>query len=178
VAQQGRSEEGIEQLRQGLAGFSTTEALLRPYFLCLLAEVCIETGRLDDGLNALTEALAIADKHDLRFYEAETHRLKGELLLKQDAANAPKARSSFGRALEIARIQSAKSLELRATVSLVQFLRNTARRDEARTILSEIYGGFTEGLETSALVDAKTLLAELNGRSNTSRRSNRFRRDR
>jgi predicted ATPase len=178
MAQQGRSEEGIEQLQQGLAGFSTTEALLRPYFLCLLAEVCIETGRLDDGLTALTEALAVADELDLRFYEAETHRLNGELLLKQDAANAATAERCFRRAIEIARIQSAKSLELRATVSLARFLRNTARSDEARTILGEIYGGFTEGLDTSALVEAKNVLDELDGRSNASRRSNRSQRDR
>ena len=161
----GRSEEGIAQQREGLAAFSATEALLRPYFLCLLAETWRETGRLDDGLNALTEALAAADEHDLRFYEAETHRLKGELLSKQDDSNAAEAQSCFERAIEIARTQSAKSLELRATMSLARLLRNTARRDEARAMLAEIYGWFTEGLDTPALSEAKALLDELNRQS-------------
>jgi predicted negative regulator of RcsB-dependent stress response len=69
----------------------------------------METGRLDDGLSALTEALAAADENEIRFYEAETHRLKGELLLKQEDSNAAEAQSCFQRAIEIARNQSAKS---------------------------------------------------------------------
>jgi predicted negative regulator of RcsB-dependent stress response len=71
--------------------------LARPYLLCLLAVVCMETGRLDDGLNALTEALAAADEHEDRHYEAEIHRLKGELLLRQDDSNAAEAQSRFER---------------------------------------------------------------------------------
>jgi predicted ATPase/DNA-binding winged helix-turn-helix (wHTH) protein len=161
MAHQGRSKEGIAQLREGLASFTPTEALLRPYFLCLLAESGRETDRLDDGLNALTEALAAADEHDLRFYEAETHRLKGELLWKRDDSNAAEARSCFERAIEIARNQSAKSLELRATMSLARLLRDTARRDEARSMLAEIYGWFTEGFDTADLKDAKALLDQL-----------------
>ena len=89
MAEQGRNEEGIAQIQEGLAASRATGAeLLRPYFLCLLAEACMETGRLDDGLSALTEALAAADEHENRSYEAEMHRLKGELLLKQDESNA------------------------------------------------------------------------------------------
>ncbi len=177
MAQQGRSEEGIAQLREGLAAFSPTEALLRPYFLCLLAEAWRETGRLHDGLNVLTEALAAADEHELRFYEAETHRLKGELLSKQDDSNAAEAQSCFERAIEIARTQSAKSLELRATMSLARLLRNTARRDEARAMLAEIYGWFTEGFDTPALNEAKTLLDQLSHKSGAHPRSNKARRD-
>jgi predicted ATPase/DNA-binding winged helix-turn-helix (wHTH) protein len=161
TAQLGRSNEGIAQQREGLAAFSATEALLRPYFLCMLAETCTETSRLDDGLNALTEALAAADEHDLRFYEAETHRLKGELLSRQDGSNAAKAQSCFERAMEIARRQSAKSLELRATMSLARLLRNTDRCDEACAMLAEIYNWFTEGFDTADLKDAKALLDEL-----------------
>jgi len=175
MAQQGRSEEGIAQLREGLAGFSATEVLLRPYFLCLLAEACTETGHLDDGLTALTEALAVADEHDLRFYEAETHRLRGELLLKQDDSNAAEAQSCFERAIEIARTQSAKSLELRATMSLARLVRSTARHDEARAMLAKIYGWFTEGLDTPALCDAKALLEALSSKSSTRRLSDKSR---
>ena len=110
----------------------------------------------------MTEALAAADEHDLRFYEAETHRLKGELLSKQDGSNAAEAQSCFKRAIEIARIQSAKSLELRATMSLARLLRNTDRRDKARAMLAEIYNWFTEGFDTADLKEAKALLDELN----------------
>jgi predicted ATPase len=165
MAEQGRSEEGIAQLREGLAASRATEAgLWRPYFLCLLAEAWRETGRLDDGLNALTEALAATDEHEIRFYEAEAHRFKGELLSKQDDSNAAEAQSCLERAIEIARTQSAKSLELRATMSLARLLRNTARRDEARAMLAEIYGWFTEGFDTPALNEAKTMLDELSSK--------------
>ena len=85
IAEQGRNEEGIAQIQEGLAASRATGAeLLRPYFLCLLAEACMETGRLDDGLGASTEGLAAADEHENRSCEAETHRLKGELLLRQN----------------------------------------------------------------------------------------------
>jgi predicted ATPase/DNA-binding winged helix-turn-helix (wHTH) protein len=177
MAQQGRSDEGIAQLQECLTAFSATEALLRPYFLCLLAEAWTETGRFDDGLNALTEALAAADEQEIRFYEAETHRLKGELLSKQDDSNAAQAQSCFERAIEIARAQSAKSLELHATMSLARLLRNTARRDEARAMLGEIYAWFTEGLDTPALSDGKALLDELSSKTSAPRRSNKARRD-
>ncbi len=78
MAEQGRHEEGIGQILEGLTAIRATGAELnRPYFLCLLAEACMETGRLDDALSALTEALAAADEHEIRHYEDETHRLKG-----------------------------------------------------------------------------------------------------
>ena len=126
----------------------------------------------------MTEALAAAAEHDLRFFEAETYRLRGELLSKQDPSNTAQAMSCFERAIEIARTQSAKSLELRATMSLARLLRNTARRDEARAMLAKIYGWFTEGLDTPALGDAKTLLDELSGKANGRRRYTKPRRDR
>jgi len=132
-----------------------------PYSLSLLAEAYAETGRLDEGLSALTEALAIAVEHENRHYEAETHRLKGELLLKQDASNAADPQNCFERAVEIARRQSAKSLELRAKMSLARLLAKQGRREEARTMLAVIYNWFTEGFETADLKDAKALLDEL-----------------
>ena len=127
MAEQGRNEEGIAQIQEGLAALRATGAeLLRPYHLCLLAEAYMETGRLDDGLSALTEALAAADENENRNYEAETHRLKGELLLRQDDSNTAEAQNCFQRAIEIARKQSAKSWELRATTSLARLLANRA----------------------------------------------------
>jgi predicted ATPase len=126
-----------------------------------LAEACREAGRLDHGLSALTAALAAADEHQIRPSEPEMHRLKGELLLRQDHSKAAEAQSCFERAIEIARRQSGKSLELRATMSLARLLAKQGRRDEARSMLAEIYGWFTEGFDTADLKDAKALLDEL-----------------
>ncbi len=94
------------------------------------------TGRFDDGLSALAEALTAADEHKIRHYEAEMHRLKGELLLKQSNSKASDAQSCFQRAIAVARKQSGKSLELRATMSLSRLLDKQGRRDEARAMLA------------------------------------------
>jgi predicted negative regulator of RcsB-dependent stress response len=75
----------------------------------LLAEACLEAGRLDELLGALTEALAVADEHENHNFEAETYRLKGDLLLRQHDSNAAEAQKCFERAADIARRQSAKS---------------------------------------------------------------------
>ncbi|MGZ3620163.1 MAG: hypothetical protein ACXVAA_06610, partial [Candidatus Binataceae bacterium] len=107
--------------------------------------------------------LAAADQHGNRYYEAEMHRLKGELLLKQNDSNASEAQNCFQRAIEIARKQSAKSWELRATTSLARLLAKQGRRDVAHTMLAEIYGWFTEGFDTRDLKEAKGLLDELGG---------------
>jgi adenylate cyclase len=162
MVEQEPNEEGIAHIQEGLAASRAVGAeLLRPYNLCLLAEACKETGRLDNGLSALTEALAAADEHEIRHCEAEMHRLKGELLLKQNNSNVEEAQSCFERAIEIARKQSAKSLELRATTSLARLLAKQGHRDEARAMLAEIYNWFTEGFDTADLKDAKALLDQL-----------------
>ena len=134
----------------------------RPWLMCALAEACLEAGRLDDGLSALREALAAADEHEDRHHEPEVHRIKGELLLRQNQSNAPEAQRCFERAIEIARNQRAKSLELRATMSLARLLNKQGRRDEAHAMLTEIYDWFTEGFDTADLKDAKALLDQLN----------------
>jgi len=162
MAAQGRHEEGIVQIKEGLAGIRATGTeMSRPSYLCMLAEACSEAGRLDDGLNAIREALAAADEREERLCEADMHRLKGELLLKQDQSNALEAQHCFERAIEIARNQSAKSLELRATMSLARLLASRGRRDEARAMLADIHGWFTEGFDTADLKDGKALLDEL-----------------
>jgi predicted ATPase len=163
MAKQGRNEEGIAQMQQGLAATRATGMEVhRPYHLCLLAEACLQTGRrLDDGLSALREAMAAADEHENRFYEPEMHRLKGELLLKQNDSNAAEAQNCFERAIGIARKQSAKSWELRATMSLTRLLAKQGLRYEARAMLAEIYNWFTEGFDTADLKDAKALLDKL-----------------
>jgi predicted ATPase len=164
MAAQGRNEEGIALIQEGVAAFRATGAELeRPYHLCLLAEVYRETGRLDDGLGALAEALVNANEHENHVSESEIHRLKGELLLKRDGSNDAEAQRCFERAVEIARKQNAKSLELRATTNLARLLRDTGRRDEGRAMLANIYGWFTEGFDTRDLKEAKALFDQLNG---------------
>jgi predicted ATPase len=164
MAEQGHSEEGIAQILEGLSAWRAigTEAL-RPHALCLLAEAYGEADRAGDGLSNLMEALAAADEHEIRHYEPEMHRLKGELLLRQDRSKTAEALSCFRNAVEIARKQNAKSLELRATTSLARLLRDTHRRDEARAMLAEIYNWFTEGFGTADLKEAKVLLDQLAG---------------
>jgi predicted ATPase len=162
MAGQRRNEEEVAQIHNSLAALrGTGQELNRPYFLCLLAEVYMETSCLGEGLSALTEALAAADEHEDRHHKAEIHRLKGELLLRQNDSNAAEAQSCYQRAIEIARRQNGKALELRATMSLARLLNKQGKHDEARAMLAEIYGWFTEGFDTADLKDAKSLLEEL-----------------
>jgi predicted ATPase len=165
IAQQGRCQEGIEQMQQvqGIAHAAGVD-IGRANFLCQLAEGYMKVDRFDDALGAVTEALAAADKQEERYFEAEIHRLKGELLLvKPSDSSAAEAQKCFERAIDIAQSQSAKSLELRATMSLARLLDKQGRRDEARTMLGDIYNWFTEGFDTADLIDAKALLDDLSG---------------
>jgi len=162
MAAQGRHEEGIAQLRHGMAiSRATGLELLRPHFLRTLAEANLEAGRLNDAQDALTEALAIADQHQEFSSEPEIYRLRGELILRQEDSNVAEARRCFERAIEIARKQCAKSWELRSTTSLARLLATQGHRDEARAMLAEIYGWFTEGFDTADLKDAQALLDQL-----------------
>jgi predicted ATPase len=162
MAQQGLNKEGIAQMEEGLVAFRATGSEIgRPRWLSLLAEACIESGRLNDGLSVLAEALAGVKETEGHQYEAEIYRLRGELLLKQDHFNAAEAQKCFEGAIEIARGQSAKSLELRAATSLARLLDKQGKRKEARSMLGDIYNWFTEGFDTADLIDAKALLDEL-----------------
>jgi len=164
IAAQGRNEEGIEQIQEGLAGVRASGIELgRPPYHTTLADACRQADRIDDGLAAVTEAQAVADQHEERAYEPEIHRVRGELLLRQNHSNAAEAQSCFQRAIEVARDQNAKSWELRATMSLARLFAMQEKRVEARTMLAEIYGWFTEGFDTADLKDAKSLLDELSG---------------
>ena len=162
LAKQGEGEEGTAQIRQGLAAHRATEAdLARPYFLALLAEAYGGIGKAEEGLTVLAEALDVVNKNWERFYEAELYRLKGELLLARSPENQADAEPCFRKAIEVARWQSAKSLELRTVMSLSRLWQRQGKREEARQMLSVIYGWFTEGFETADLKEAKALLEEL-----------------
>jgi predicted ATPase len=111
----------------------------------------------------LTEALAAVHNTGERQHEAELHRLKGALLLAQDGADAQEAERCFHQALDVARRQQAKSLELRAALSLARLWQQQGKCDEASGLLAPLYGWFTEGFDTADLQEAKVLLEELGG---------------
>jgi predicted ATPase len=143
---------------------------MRPYSLALLAVGYGKAGQSDEGLSALAEALALVERTGERFYEAELYRLKGELTLQKfqvsgstfQAVSPPaEAEECFLKAIKIVRRQQAKSLELRAVVSLSRLWQSQGKKGEARRMLAEIYGWFTEGFDTTDLKEAKALLEEL-----------------
>jgi predicted ATPase len=158
----GHGEEGRAQIHQGLAAYQATGATRdRPYNLALLAEASAQEGQTTEGLEALAEALATLPKSGARWWEAELYRLKGELLLQHAVAQPEEAEACFQRALEIARRRQAKSLELRAAMSLARLWQHQGKGAAARQLLAEVYGWFTEGFDTADLQEARALLAEL-----------------
>jgi predicted ATPase len=165
LAEQGLLGEGINQMRQGLAGWQATGAVShRPYQLALLGEALAREGQVPDGLAAVAEALDTATATGERFLEAELHRVRGEMLLtgaEPDPSAWGEAEACFHQALDVARRQQAKSLELRAVMSLSRLRRRQGRQAEARSVLAETYGWFTEGLDAPDLLDAKLLLEEM-----------------
>jgi predicted ATPase len=160
LAEQG--EEGTDQIRQGIDAWRAAgDELARPYCLVLLAEACAKGGQAEEGLSALAEALAAVHKTGERFYEAELYRLQGELLLTRSTCQTAEAEACFHQALDITRRQQAKSLELRAAMSLSRLWQRLGKHAEAHQLLAEIYGWFTEGFDTADLQEARALLAEL-----------------
>ncbi len=130
-------------------------------FLRLLADIEVRTGQRDAGLATLAGAFDVSNRLGERFVEADLHRGKGEILLLEDESAQPEAEACFHRAIEIARSQEAKSLELRAATSLARLWQRQGRRTAARDLLAPIYDWFTEGFDTQDLKDAKALLEEL-----------------
>ncbi len=182
LANRGQIEEGLSLIRQGLVTHQATGAgIFHSYFLGLQAEVYGKAGRAEEGLATLVEAFAFVKKSEERFYEPELHRLKGELTLQQENQKAKikrqkskmetrpqhlisstqEAEECFLKALEVSRQQQAKSLELRAAMSLARLWQSQGKRNEARQVLSDIYNWFTEGFDTKDLQEAKVLLEEL-----------------
>jgi predicted ATPase len=180
LTEQGQVEEGLAQIYTGLDTLQITGAeMWRPWFLTILAAAGEKAGQTETGLAALTEALSIVEKNGERLSEAELYRLRGELTLQQANQKAkgkrqklPTPRSltpdpqsgaeaCFLKAIEISRNQQAKSLELRATVSLARLWQSQGKPREAHQMLAEVYGWFTEGFDTKDLQEAKALLEEL-----------------
>jgi predicted ATPase len=154
----------MAEIRQGVSAYRATgAALLVPYFCTLLAEVCDDVGHPEEGLQALAEAHTLVEQQEVRYWEAEVYRLRGVLLLRQPATPQAEAKTWLQRALDVARRQEAKSLELRAAMSLGRLWQQQGKQAEARALLAPVYGWFTEGFDTADLQEAKALLEELGG---------------
>jgi class 3 adenylate cyclase/predicted ATPase len=162
LAMQGYGEAGLVQVRQGIAAWRATGATLFVSCFCtMLADVCAYLGQTEDGLQALAEAHTLVEQHEERWWEAEVCRLRGGLLLRQTGTSQEEAEAWLQRALDVARRQEAKSLELRAAMSLSRLWQQQGKRQEAYDLLAPIYHWFTEGFDTADLQDARALLAEL-----------------
>jgi predicted ATPase len=160
AVQHGEGTPGVEAIKRGIDVWqSLGSGLAVPWFLGELAEGLRSIGRCDEALDVVSDALRGTEGSGERQFAAELHRIAGTALMAQ--GKSVEAETSFRRAIEIARTQSARMWELRATTSLARLLDEQGRRDEALTMLVEIYGWFTEGFDTADLKDAKALLDEL-----------------
>ena len=163
LVQQGHREDGLTQIQKGASSWKAMgTAVIRSLLLGLWAQGCGQVGRWDEGSRLLDEALAFVTESSERFYEAELHRLRGEFLLQDVGDNASEAETCFQKALDVSRHQQAKSLELRAAMSLARLWQQQGKTTEAHDLLAPVYNWFTEGFDTADLKDAKALLDELN----------------
>ena len=159
---QGCYEDGIAEMRRRISTYRTSWTTPPGWALSFLAYGLGKLGRHAEGLEVLEEGFASVAKTGEQLYSPSLHQVKGELLLVQNPSDGAKAKQCFRTAIEIARRQSARSEELRATMSLARLLAKQGQRAEAREMLAEIYGWFTEGFDTADLKEAKALLDELN----------------
>ena len=139
------------------SGTTTNVTLLLPH----LASAYARVGQFDDAWHCINEALTIVEKTKETWCEAEVHRTAGEVTLMGPKPDAAKAGAYFQRALSVARQQQARSLELRAAMSMARLWRDQGKRNEACDLLAPVYGWFTEGFDTKDLREAKALLDEL-----------------
>jgi predicted ATPase len=162
-AQRGEATTGIARLRDGFAaGAATGGRCHAPLRVTVLAELLALAGKVEEGLAALDDTLAQAAVSGVRGWDAEIHRLRGELTGRLPHPDPAKAEESFRTALAIAREQGTRGYELRAATSLARLWGEQGRRGEACDLLAPVYGWFIEGFDTADLKDAKRLLDELN----------------
>jgi class 3 adenylate cyclase/predicted ATPase len=161
LAEQGQ-REGIAEIVKALADSQELRARFhRPYHLSLLAETMHHGGQTEDGLQVIAEALTLVEQIEERWWEADLHRLKGDLLLSLGVHNATEAEVCYNKAMAAARRQGATSLNLRAATGLARLWHKQGMRAEAYNLLAPIYGKFSEGFATLDMEEAKTLLGKL-----------------
>jgi predicted ATPase len=162
LTQSGEVEIGFAQLRQGSPAWRATGAeLFEPYFLGLQAEAQGRVGAAGEGLDLVAKALDRVEETTERWFEAELHRIMGELMLRLPKADPGAVETQFEHAAATARQQGAKLWELRAAISMARLWRDQGKLQQARELLAPVYGWFTEGFDTMDLKEAKALLAEL-----------------
>ena len=160
AASLGQPEEGITQLQQCVKLWRSFGAEVGvTLFLTFLADAYGKAGQPEEGLKQIAEAARSLELRNERVYEAEMHRIRGELFRSMQKASP--AEASFRKGLAVARRQSAKLFELRTAMSMARLWRDQGKRDEARELLAPVYGWFTEGFDTRDLKEAKALLEEL-----------------
>jgi predicted ATPase len=159
LAMQGDAATGVAEIQQGVEAVQAIgQKLNRPCHLSYLAEAYGQAGQPEAGLSALDEALTLVEATGERWWEAEVYRLKGELLLRLPRPEISQATACFHQALDVARRQQARALELRAALSLSRLWQQQGQRDQARQLLGKLYGWFTEGFETADLQEARRWL--------------------
>jgi class 3 adenylate cyclase/tetratricopeptide (TPR) repeat protein len=161
MAAAGRGDEGIVEMRRSISDPRIAQLISTSMMILTLAETCGKYGRAEEGLDWVAKGLAAAEQNGQRAFEAELHRVKGELLIIKNIGNVLEAEHCLRTAMAVAHEQGARLFELRSAVSLTRLLRDTNRRDEARAMLADIYNWFTEGFDTADLKEAKVLLDEL-----------------
>jgi predicted ATPase/DNA-binding winged helix-turn-helix (wHTH) protein len=170
LAEQGQGAEGLTRMREGLATVRAIGIeLRRPMFLGLIAEVCGVVDQINEGLAALAEARVLAERTGQHYWDAELHRLEGRLSLRSAAAAAGGAERSFREAVEIARRQGARSLELRAAMDLSRLWAGHGRASEAQVLLSGTLRGLPEDADTADVREARSLLYDLGARAGRGR---------
>jgi len=166
LAMQKDAATGVTHIQQGLGVVqSIGQKLYQPYHLALLAEAYGQAGQPEAGLTCLATALTLVEETEERWWEAEVCRLQGELLLQLPLPDTPQATACLHQALDVARHQQARALELRAALSLSRLWQHQGKQAEAYELLAPIYGWFTEGFDTADLQEAKALLDALRGSS-------------
>jgi len=158
----GKASDAIEMLSSGTAAWRITGAtFFLPFFLMYLAGADVALGQFERAWCCIGEAMTASETTKEKWYEAELHRMAGEVTLLSPEPDAANAQAHFERALAVAREQQAKSWELRTATSTARLWRDRGKRQQARDLLAPIYGWFTEGLDTIDLKQAKALLDEL-----------------
>jgi predicted ATPase len=162
LALTGKSSDAVSIFASAIPAVrSVGQRLFLPIWLSLLARAHGELGQFDDAWTHIGKAITAVETTKERWYEAEVHRIAGEIALKSPERDATKAEAYFERALAVARAQQAKSWELRVAMSIARLWRDQGKPDEARELLAPVYGWFTEGFDTLDLKQAKALLDEL-----------------
>jgi class 3 adenylate cyclase/tetratricopeptide (TPR) repeat protein len=158
LAASGESRQGIEEIKRGIAEWHESGRATFVESFEILADACLIGAELEEGFRTVSEGLELLERSGDVLYEAALYRLLGELLARTDADE--RAEAAFRNSIGIANQRSLKSWELRASMSLTRLLAKQRRRDEARTMLADIYGSFTEGFDTADLKEAKALLEQ------------------